>query len=205
MLRSSDLDWTRARSRNDRGHQFLRPQLDTVIPTAGITGLTAMFAYTPVLGNDALGIPLALVRGHCRHPARITKCPLDATSITSSKEPHHQSRKVICVGHVRSAGTTSVAERGCVRSRGLSVSVFASLRAKLRARLRAAEGRQRSASCTSGNRRINKRDPVARRRDDASHKHDIHTDHDAQATYILHAGREGMRRKEYVSSATICM
>ena len=106
MLRSSDLDWTRARSRNGRGHQFLRPQLDTVIPTAGITSSTAMFAYTPVLGNDALGIPLALVRGHCRHPARITKCPLDATSITSSKEPHHQSRKVICVGHVRSAGTT---------------------------------------------------------------------------------------------------
>ena len=85
------------------------------------------------------------------------------------------------------------------------MSVFASLRAKLRARLRAAEGRQRSASCTSGSRRINKRDPVARRRDDASHKHDIHTDHDAQATYILHAGREGMRRKEYVSSATNCM
>ena len=74
-----------------------------------------MFVQTPVLGNDALDIPLAPVRGHRRHPAHLTKCPLAATPINSSTEQYHPSHRVTCVSHVRNAGTASVAERGSVK------------------------------------------------------------------------------------------
>ena len=104
-------------------HQILRPRLATAIPIPSITGSTVMFVQTPVVGNDALDIPLALVRGHRRHPAHLTKCPLAATSMNLSTESYNRSRQVIGVSHVRNAGNASVAvsKEGLLLRAGLRI------------------------------------------------------------------------------------
>ena len=67
---------------------------------------------TTVVGNDALDIPLALlVRGHRRHLAHLTKCPLAATSICRLRRTTEAVKQVIGVSHVRNAGNASVAGR----------------------------------------------------------------------------------------------
>ena len=57
---------------------YLRLRLAIAIPIPSITDSTVQ---TPVVGNDALDIPLALVRGHDRHPAHLTMCPLAACDV----------------------------------------------------------------------------------------------------------------------------
>ena len=61
-------------------------------------------------GAQCLSPPLALVRGHRRHPAHLAKCHLlPATSMNLSTESYHRSSQVIGVSHVRNASNTSMA------------------------------------------------------------------------------------------------
>ena len=94
MLSSSDSGKTRATSRSGPTTSVFTYSGGHCGSHSGVTSSISMFVRTPVLGNDALEIPLALVRGHRRYPAHLTKCPLAATPSNATTERHHSSHGV---------------------------------------------------------------------------------------------------------------